>query len=91
VCIGRKKASQQKKHAALSINSTSYRHAPSSLAFALAPTPPSHSPSLFHAQAAAVVADQAKSFEHELELIQAHMTQKPLLWVEVGAHAVRKR
>jgi hypothetical protein len=27
----------------------------------------------------------------ELELIQPHMTQKPLLWVEVGAHAVRKR
>jgi hypothetical protein len=27
----------------------------------------------------------------ELELIQTHMTQKPLLWVEVGAHAVRKR
>jgi hypothetical protein len=29
--------------------------------------------------------------ELELELIQTHMTQKPLLWVEVGAHAVRKR
>jgi hypothetical protein len=28
--------------------------------------------------------------ELELELIQTHMTQKPLLWVEVGAHAVRK-
>jgi hypothetical protein len=27
----------------------------------------------------------------ELELIQTHMTQKPLQWVEVGAHAVRKR
>jgi hypothetical protein len=27
----------------------------------------------------------------ELELIQTHMAQKPLLWVEVGAHAVRKR
>jgi hypothetical protein len=25
--------------------------------------------------------------ELELELIQTHMTQKPLLWVEVGAHA----
>jgi hypothetical protein len=24
--------------------------------------------------------------ELELELIQTHMTQKPLLWVEVGAH-----
>jgi hypothetical protein len=29
--------------------------------------------------------------ELELELIQTQMTQKPLLWVEVGAHAVRKR
>ena len=29
--------------------------------------------------------------ELELELIQTHMAQKPLLWVEVGAHAVRKR
>jgi hypothetical protein len=29
--------------------------------------------------------------ELELELIQTHTTQKPLLWVEVGAHAVRKR
>jgi hypothetical protein len=28
---------------------------------------------------------------YEVELIQNHMTQKPLLWVEVGAHAVRKR
>jgi hypothetical protein len=27
----------------------------------------------------------------ELELIQAHTAQKPLLWVEVGALAVRKR
>ena len=27
----------------------------------------------------------------ELELIQAHMTQKNLLWVEAGAHAVRKK
>jgi hypothetical protein len=27
----------------------------------------------------------------ELELIQTHMAQKPLLWVEVGAHAVRSR
>jgi hypothetical protein len=25
-----------------------------------------------------------------LELIQTHMAQKPLLWVEVGAYAVRK-
>jgi hypothetical protein len=33
----------------------------------------------------------ASSIELELELTQAHMTQKPLLWVEVGAHAVRKR
>jgi hypothetical protein len=24
--------------------------------------------------------------ELELELIQTHMAQKPLLWVEVGAH-----
>jgi hypothetical protein len=34
-----------------------------------------------------------KGLESELELglIQTHMTQKPLLWVEVGAHAVRKR
>jgi hypothetical protein len=30
-------------------------------------------------------------FKLELELIQSHMIQKPLLWVEVGAHAVRKR
>jgi hypothetical protein len=29
--------------------------------------------------------------QKKLELIQTHMTQKPLLWVEVGAHAVRKR
>jgi hypothetical protein len=29
------------------------------------------------------------SRELELELIQTHMTQKPLLWVEVVAHAVR--
>jgi hypothetical protein len=29
--------------------------------------------------------------ELELELIQTQMTQKPLLWVEVGTHAVRKR
>jgi hypothetical protein len=29
--------------------------------------------------------------ELELELIQTHMTQKPLLWVEVGAHVVRNR
>jgi hypothetical protein len=28
--------------------------------------------------------------ELELELVQTHMTQKPLLWIEVGAHAVRK-
>jgi hypothetical protein len=27
--------------------------------------------------------------ELELELIQTHMAQKPLLWIEVGAHAVR--
>jgi hypothetical protein len=33
----------------------------------------------------------ASDFELELELIQAHMTQKPLLWIEVGAHVVRKR
>jgi hypothetical protein len=31
------------------------------------------------------------SVELELELTQAHITQKPLLWKEVGAHAVRKR
>jgi hypothetical protein len=29
--------------------------------------------------------------ELELELIQTHMAQKKLLWVEVGAHAVRTR
>jgi hypothetical protein len=29
--------------------------------------------------------------ELKLELIQTHMAQKPLLWAEVGAHAVRKR
>ena len=29
--------------------------------------------------------------ELELELIQTHMAQKPLLWVKVGAHAVRNR
>jgi hypothetical protein len=31
--------------------------------------------------------------QHELELkpIQTHMAQKKLLWVEVGAHAVRNR
>ena len=28
-------------------------------------------------------------FELELELIQAHMTQKPVLWVGVGARALR--
>jgi hypothetical protein len=27
----------------------------------------------------------------ELELIQTYMTQKPLLWVDVGAHVVRNR
>jgi hypothetical protein len=27
----------------------------------------------------------------ELERIQTHMTQMQLLWVEVGAHAVRER
>jgi hypothetical protein len=33
-----------------------------------------------------------RSLELELELIQIHMTQKHLLWIEeVGAHAVRKR
>jgi hypothetical protein len=32
-----------------------------------------------------------RPLELELELIQTHMTQKPLLWVKVGAHAVRKR
>jgi hypothetical protein len=31
------------------------------------------------------------SVELELELIQTHMTQKLLLWVKAGAHAVRKR
>jgi hypothetical protein len=34
---------------------------------------------------------KGKEGELELELIQTHMTQKSLLWVEVGAHAVRKR
>ena len=29
--------------------------------------------------------------ELELKLTQTYMTQKPLLWVEVGAYAVRKR
>ena len=28
--------------------------------------------------------------ELELELIQTHVTQKPLLWVEVGAREVRE-
>jgi hypothetical protein len=32
-----------------------------------------------------------RELELELELIQTHMTQKPLLWVEVGVHAVRKK
>ena len=27
----------------------------------------------------------------ELELIQTHMAQQPLVWVEVGAHAVHNR
>jgi hypothetical protein len=27
----------------------------------------------------------------ELELIQTHMAQKPLLWIEMSAHAVRNR
>jgi hypothetical protein len=27
----------------------------------------------------------------ELELIQARIPQKPLLWIEVGAHTVRKK
>ena len=31
------------------------------------------------------------SAELELELIQPHVTQKPLLWVEVGARVMRKR
>jgi hypothetical protein len=30
-------------------------------------------------------------FELEFELMQPHMAQKPLLWVKVGAHAVRNR
>jgi hypothetical protein len=34
---------------------------------------------------------QAFGLELELELIQTHMTQKPLLWVEAGAHAVRNK
>ena len=33
----------------------------------------------------------AYELELELELIQTRMTQKPLLWVEVGARAVRER
>jgi hypothetical protein len=38
------------------------------------------------------LADQtASEIELELEPVQAHMTQKPLLWVEVGAHAVSKK
>jgi hypothetical protein len=32
-----------------------------------------------------------RRLELELELIQTHMAQKPLLWGEVGAHAVCKR
>jgi hypothetical protein len=36
------------------------------------------------------LAGRAATSELELEpeLIQTHMTQKPLMWVEVGAHAV---
>jgi hypothetical protein len=41
-------------------------------------------------QAQSAQANASRS-ELELELIQTHMTKKPLLWVEVGAHAVRKR
>jgi hypothetical protein len=33
----------------------------------------------------------APAVELELELIQTHTTQKLLLWVEVGANAVRRR
>jgi hypothetical protein len=33
----------------------------------------------------------SETIELELELIQTHMAQKPWLWVEVGAHAVRNR
>ena len=33
----------------------------------------------------------AYKLELELGLIQARMTHKPLLWVEAGAHAVRKK
>ena len=29
------------------------------------------------------------TLELELELIQTHMTQKPMLWVKVGARALR--
>jgi len=31
------------------------------------------------------------AFALELKLIQTHMAQKPLIWVEAGAHAVRNR
>jgi hypothetical protein len=33
----------------------------------------------------------SSELELELLVVQTHMTQKPVLWVEVGAHAVRKR
>jgi hypothetical protein len=35
--------------------------------------------------------DSRVACELELELIKIHMTQKPLMWVEVGALAVRKK
>jgi hypothetical protein len=38
-----------------------------------------------------VVWCENQKLELELELIQIHIAQKPLVWVEVGAHAVRNR
>jgi hypothetical protein len=34
-----------------------------------------------------LAAHSTTTYRIELELIQAHMAQKPLLWEEVGAHA----
>jgi len=53
-------------------------------------TPPTQKSAVFCAQPPAGE-HHTTVVELELELIQTHMAQKPLLWVVVGAHAVRNR
>jgi hypothetical protein len=55
-------------------------------------TPPTQKSAVLCTQPSAGERERhTKKAELELELIQTRMIQKPLLWVEVGAHAVRKR